>query len=49
MCGAPEHLSAFGARAHFPSFITTTMDHKVQLVKPLNTRGLTPRSRNYME
>jgi hypothetical protein len=26
--------------AHFPSFITTIMDHKVQLLKPLNKSEL---------
>jgi hypothetical protein len=26
--------------AHFPSVITTTMDHKLQLLKPLNKREL---------
>jgi hypothetical protein len=36
MCGAPERLSAFGAR--FPSVITTIMDQKQQLLKPLNKR-----------
>jgi hypothetical protein len=35
MCGAPER----GVRyAHFPSIITTAMDQKVQLIKPLYLR-----------
>jgi hypothetical protein len=34
MCGAPER------RAHFPSVITTKMDHKLQLLKPLNKSEL---------
>jgi hypothetical protein len=36
MCGAAERLMAFGA--NFPSVIivTTIMDQKVQLLKPLN-------------
>jgi hypothetical protein len=39
MCGAPERLTAFGTR-HFPSIITTIVDHKQQLLKPLNKREL---------
>jgi hypothetical protein len=39
MCGAPERPKAFGAR-NFPSVITTIMDQKVQLIKPLNLREL---------
>jgi hypothetical protein len=34
MCGAPER------RAHFPSVITTIIDQKVQLLKPVNEREL---------
>jgi hypothetical protein len=34
MCGAPERLT-FGS-----SVITTIMDHKLQLLKPLNKREL---------
>jgi hypothetical protein len=35
MFGAPERLT--GVRcAHFPSVITSIMDHKVQLLKALN-------------
>jgi hypothetical protein len=37
MCGAPERLTAC---AHFSSVITTIMDQKVQLLKPLNKREL---------
>jgi hypothetical protein len=43
MCGAPERLTPFGARNFLilsPEFITIIMDHKVQLVKPLNLREL---------
>jgi hypothetical protein len=36
MFGAPERLTVFGARMHFPSVITTIMDQKVQLINPLN-------------
>jgi hypothetical protein len=40
MCRAPEHL-AVGVRCeHFSSVITTIMDHKLQLLKPLNKREL---------
>jgi hypothetical protein len=35
MCGAPERLHSVRC-AHFPSVITTIMDRKVQLLKPLN-------------
>jgi hypothetical protein len=31
---------AGGRCAHFPSVITTIMDHKLQLLKPLNKREL---------
>jgi hypothetical protein len=33
MCGAPERLTAFGARTYV---ITTIMYQNVQLLKPLN-------------
>jgi hypothetical protein len=35
MCGAPERLAAFGVRT-IPTLITTIMDQKMQLLKPLN-------------
>jgi hypothetical protein len=38
MCGALEHLAAFCART-FLSFITTIMDQKVQVLKPVNSEG----------
>jgi hypothetical protein len=31
MCGAPERLTAFGARTFLYSVITTIMDHKVRV------------------
>jgi hypothetical protein len=34
MGGAPERLTAFGAR--FPNVITTIMDQKVKLINPMN-------------
>jgi hypothetical protein len=40
MCDAPERLCA-----HFPRVITTIMDHKVQLLKPLNLVSCILRSR----
>jgi hypothetical protein len=40
MCGAPEGLPAFVRCAHFPSVITTIIDHKVELLKQLNLREL---------
>jgi hypothetical protein len=43
MCGTPKRLTEFGART-FPSVITTIMDQKVQLLKPLNVSCI-PRSR----
>jgi hypothetical protein len=36
LCGAPDGVRC----AHFPSVIKTIMDHKVQLLKPLNLREL---------
>jgi hypothetical protein len=41
MCGAPERLPAFGAcTLHIPCVITTILDQKLQLLKPLNKREL---------
>jgi hypothetical protein len=37
MCGAPDRLTPFGVRT---SVITTIMDQKVQLLKPLKKREL---------
>jgi hypothetical protein len=34
--------------SHFPSFIPTIMDHKVQLFKPLNKVSCIPRSRTIL-
>jgi hypothetical protein len=43
-CGASERLTAFGART-FLVLSTTIMDHKVQLIKPLNLPSCIPCSR----
>jgi hypothetical protein len=36
MYGAPERLTAFGARTFLVLSITSIMDQKVQLINPLN-------------
>jgi hypothetical protein len=41
MCEAPESRTPVGERCeHFTSDITTIMDKKVQLIKPLNLSEL---------
>jgi hypothetical protein len=42
MCGAPERLTAFDARTflELSQVFTTIMDHKVQLLKPLDSGEL---------
>jgi hypothetical protein len=42
MCGAPERLPACVRCAHLPSVITTIMDQKLQLLKPLTNLSCVP-------